>query len=897
MRLPLEFIEPASCVPSAVADWLYSGLFPQKTGDISLVLLPTRSAARTVKSMLLRKAQRHGYSGMAGAVFITPGMFMASLASGLKFAGPYRSFCAWKSVLANCEQDSGDYSPALPKSDGDIFGFVSELNSLMSDLSESGLDIASAAKFFAGGFDSEKWRRLAEMESSYMRFLGDYIPKEKAFDFVDCKSAFQRVYGENARIFLAGLSDPSPLLVRILDSLEGVDVKIGVVALESWRDCFDSWGRPTDAWIGKNIELDSADILPVADICMQAEALSDLILSYGSNPSGIVAVCCNEPDSSSAIMASFRSSKVDAYLPSGTSLADAPLMRLLSLLRKFWEDASFESAANIMRNPLVLAMLERLTGASADDILLECDSFFDSRLPDTFASALNNADGLAFDIFSYLNSLIDCSHVEAGRYFENFISMLFPEQPGIKPDSSAFVELKFFREQISEIFAVRDLNIGVLDAACVILQIAQGQSIPPDKNLESMPLLDWMEAFWTPQEHLVLCDFNEGIVPQNPPSPIRPNSQRAVLGMRDSKSRRARDAHMLAALAHSRNSSGRLSIIVPARRGDASPAAASCLLFQCPDQALAPRVKALFSWGVDSRKNLPFGPSWTLKLPVIELGDVISVSALKAYMECPFRFYLSRVMRLRTFDENAVELSPDKIGNIVHSTLEAFGRTSLKDSADSNAVEKSLVGIMDSEIMRMYGPDFPAALSLQFYSLKKIFGYAARKLAKLKEEGWKTVSTERSLDSLEIGGFKISMRVDRIDENPKGDLLVIDYKTKTSFEPARAAHLRRRRGSAEEWVDLQLPLYKAALSELYPGRRIICAHFVLCPSEDDTRFSFWDISDAEIDSAMKRAGELCSEIRARKFEPSAKSPRWDPYSTMFSFAGGNLKDYVEFADA
>ncbi len=912
MKLPLDFVEPTSCVPDAVADWLYAGLFPQKIGESAVVLLPSVFAVRAVKSLVLKTARKHGYSGMAGVVFVTPEIFTKPLPRGTRLASDYRSFCAWKSALNNYADDSGNPFPALPKN-GNFSGIISELNSLVSDLSESGTNVASAAKHLEKKSDSERWKRLSALESLYTRALGDYVPKEKALDCVDCNSAFHRAYGEKAKIFLAGLPDPTPKLVGILDSLEDTPIKIGVVAPESWRDYFDSWGRPTNAWIGKNMDLDSdfIQISPVPDIRTQAELVADLISSYGSNPSETAAVCCGEGDSAPLLSAYLNFSGVDAYSLSGTRLADMPLTRLLSQISRFWEEGSFDNFDNIaaiIRNPLVLAMLMRITGSSPDDILSECDSFFDSHLPDTFESALTNAEDLPLRIFTSLEPLVHPS-TRADAYFKNLISVLFPNPSEIDSGSAEFEELEFFKEQISDILSDEDLNMEVPDAVSVVLQLAQRRNIPPDGSSKpaSMPLSDWVDIFWSNREHLVLCDFNDGIVPQNAPYPssVIPDALRGSLGMRDSDSRRARDAYMLAVLAESRRDSGRISIIVPRRRGDATPAAPSCLLFQCRDGILAQRVEALFSRGADSGKSFPFKPSWTLKVPIKELKNTIPASALKTYIRNPFEFYLANVMDLRTFNENAVELPPDKLGNIVHSTLKEFGNGELKDSTDPRKVKDSLIKIMDSKIAK-YGRDFSPVLSLQFRSLRERLGYAAKKLVKLKEDGWKTVFTEEKLEPLDIGGLKISIRVDRVDERPgENELLIIDYKTKDSLErprDPRKDHMRKVNEEVE-WTDLQLPLYVIALSKRYPEHLIKCAYFVIGSSEDGTGLALWGgeegggcISGEDLESALKKTGELCSKIREREFYPSAMSEWRGSYKTMFSFGGGFLRDHMEFSD-
>ncbi len=893
MKPRLDFISPDSPIPIVVARWLRARLYPSKFGSSSIVLLPTRSAVRIVKSLVLKFAQQDGFDALAGALFLTPEMFISALVGDIKFANAYKSYAALKEAMSGLDKNAQSLFISL-KSETDMLAASFELKSLMADLSESALDIQEASKNFIGGFDSQKWEILCELECAYIDSLGSHVSRENKKIVLDCVKNFKRVFGDVQKIYLAGVSDASPLLVRLLDSIEGVEIEAGVIARDDWRGLFDAWGRPTDAWCALPIDSDS-NIFSVPDINTQAELVADLLESYKPSTFQAASVCCNEGDSVSALLASLDSVGVDAYAPSGDSLDTSSLMRLLARLRDFYESETFSAAAIILKHPLMLEAMARATGFEADRILEECDKFFESHLPDAFV-CVESAEGEARLIFEKLSDILYFECEKISDYFKNLITLLYPNSSE-EICELANVELEFLKGQIDEISSseAEGVSLKLSEAIALILRLANSESFTPEKSAQSIPLLDWIEIFWTPQAHVLICDFNDGIVPQRAGGDSYiPESARTALGMRDSKARHARDAHMLASLIESRKCNGRLSFIVPMRTADGNPAMPSRLLFQCPDSILTQRVKSLFSTSADNRKNLPFAPSWKLKVPYVELGKTLSVSALKAYMQCPFRFYLSNVMRLKTFDENAVELAANGIGTLVHSTLERYIDSPLVNSNDIAKIEVSLLRTFETLVEENYGRDCPAALLLQFYSIKKMFSFVAPKLAELRNEGWRTISTEKALRNLEIENFTITMRVDRIDENANGDLLVIDYKTKSSFIDACSAHVKVKKDGSMEWSDLQLPLYKAAISKIYPDRKIYCAHFTICPTAEDTRLSIWDIDDAQMDSALKKAQEICSLIASRKFDPAEKLPRFENYPMMFEFAADSLNNYLEF---
>ena len=97
------------------------------------------------------------------------------------------------------------------------------------------------------------------------------------------------------------------------------------------------------------------------------------------------------------------------------------------------------------------------------------------------------------------------------------------------------------------------------------------------------------------------------------------------------------------------------------------------------------------------------------------------------------------------------------------------------NSKDETEILNSLLKAFDLQQDLLYGRDVSAALLFQLRSVRESLAAAAPIQAGLRRDGYATVATEKYLDNLLIGNFRVSMRIDRIDANDNGDLLIIDY--------------------------------------------------------------------------------------------------------------------------
>jgi ATP-dependent helicase/nuclease subunit B len=178
---------------------------------------------------------------------------------------------------------------------------------------------------------------------------------------------------------------------------------------------------------------------------------------------------------------------------------------------------------------------------------------------------------------------------------------------------------------------------------------------------------------------------------------------------------------------------------------------------------------------------------------------------------------------------------------------------------------------------------------LQLEGLKQRLRHAAQIEADDRALGWRILHAEWAPETpLTLEGAQVRLKIDRIDRHPSsGQIRVLDYKTSDKASAPLDAHAPKAPRALDEaqawrefvaadgvrrrWVDLQLPLYAAAL-RLHGLEPQEAGYFVLPKSVQDTRVLLWpDFGKAWIEPALACAAEAVRRMRAGVFWPP--SPR------------------------
>ena len=430
-------------------------------------------------------------------------------------------------------------------------------------------------------------------------------------------------------------------------------------------------------------------------------------------------------------------------------------------------------------------------------------------------------------------------------------------------------------------------SVTATEAIAWLLESLAKQSSAAPTQDDAVELLGWLELPLDDAPALVVATFNEGFVPKSANSDLfLPNRLRKVLGLDENDRRYARDAYATSVIAASRQA---LRLVVGRRDADNNPLAPSRLLFACGEAALAPRVMSLLHPAkpvaekpplagglITASDNSQFDVPRPMPLP--EPIDSLSATDFKSYLACPYRFYLSRLLRLESIDDAADELDPANFGTLIHNTLNEFGRDDRRHTDDAGLIHELLTEKLDILLEHSYGDHTRAAVAVQVEQLRMRLAAFAVEQAQWASRGWRIEFTERPDPEederrceLTVDGrpFHLRGRIDRIDRNVHDNAwAVFDYKSSEAGDAPEKTH-RDRHGN---WVDLQLPLYRQLASVLDVDGQIHLGYIVLPKDTQRTGFLMaeWTPDDLaaadelahDVDSARTQRGVLASGRRS-----------------------------------
>jgi len=261
----------------------------------------------------------------------------------------------------------------------------------------------------------------------------------------------------------------------------------------------------------------------------------------------------------------------------------------------------------------------------------------------------------------------------------------------------------------------------------------------------------------------------------------------------------------------------------------------------------------------------------------------MSVTSFKTYLACPYRFYLSRVLKLCRIDDDAVELDGAGFGNLAHTVLERFGRSDARDATDADTLERELNHLLNELAADRFGDHPGAVLTVQMEQLRLRLQALARWQADWVAQGWCIEHAELSFTDrpgqLDVDGTPMLLagRIDRIDVNTQtGQRMILDYKTSDSGESPEKTH-RKRSG---EWIDLQLPLYRHLARALGIDEPVGLGYIVLPKNAVNVGLSSAEWTDTDLRDADETARNVVRHVRDQQFWPPTDPP--PAYSEEFA---------------
>ncbi|MGV3485264.1 MAG: PD-(D/E)XK nuclease family protein [Planctomycetaceae bacterium] len=438
-------------------------------------------------------------------------------------------------------------------------------------------------------------------------------------------------------------------------------------------------------------------------------------------------------------------------------------------------------------------------------------------------------------------------------------------------------------------------------------------SKPPAESgsaANQLTISGWLDLALDDSPRMVIIGLNHPYVPESVTAdPFLPGSLRTRLQLNDNERRLARDIHALDVILSSRRE---VKLIVGARGLDGSPTPPSRLLAAAAPIDAARRLVSLLDPPSPATRSLTSSPAasspaacspaakvrrWkgtagrsNLPTPVLPRDRTVqwmSVTGFKDYLVCPYRFYLRHVLHLKPLVDSSGELQANQFGDLIHNTLDWFGKSDLKDSTSQSAIEDALHQTLDQYATHYFGTAPLAAVRLQIEQARRRLSAVAIAQSERRRAGWHIHSVETAFGEQQSAGIDVDGvcmpirgRIDRIDRHDDGRWAIIDYKTH-GHHP-RKKHLRYENDSPQ-WTDLQLPLYQLlipfVIEEPVETKNVALSYFNIGDNLGQTKINDADFKLEEYASAVETIQDCIRRIRSGHFEP-ATDVVFDDYSMI-----------------
>jgi ATP-dependent helicase/DNAse subunit B len=250
---------------------------------------------------------------------------------------------------------------------------------------------------------------------------------------------------------------------------------------------------------------------------------------------------------------------------------------------------------------------------------------------------------------------------------------------------------------------------------------------------------------------------------------------------------------------------------------------------------------------------------------------VWSASRLEAYGTCPLYFYFSSALELQPLETPEEGLDVARRGSILHEILEKVYQA-VPDPADGAQVLSALPAVAKAildEAPHRYGFRPTPLWDIERAEIVETVTSTLEALAELAddfvpryfEQAYGIDQQPPLILKTSAGQVRLHGYIDRLDENPAGELRLIDYKS--SGTPITWHDL-------EEGRRLQLPLYAAAARQLFQRRTVSSGFYWHLGSAKPSSLKLETCEGgvaAAIKVASEHIGNSVTAIRGGQFAP------------------------------
>jgi len=887
----LLFLDRPQSLAEQVAEALLEGVAPGPF-DLSQteVWVPTSGAARRIRHALAKISAARG-GGVISPKFSSP---MKALLPNGPLATRSDREAAWGLVLQKVPRSSLEsLFPRGEVLEGEqaLLGTAGMMCDLCDLLAEGGITPEEPRIPEVCSEDEVRWMAIAAL---YRRYL-DQLKVHNLWDPNEARiKAWEEPVGPITSLTIVCLPDLTKAAQSKAESVLRAGIPVTVLvwkpdAASSWGGGFDSWGRPLpEEWAAAMIPLSADQIVMAKDPSEEASLAIDFLAGAGGNHSLVL----GDPKLAPAFQAEVLRRGGSPFLPDGESLARTEPAVVATEWISLRRDQSLRTLRRLLETPRFAEWLGAKCSLTHQRLLKACDAMTLELLAETLSERPLPPMGI-----SDKETRADAAKLQSVIMEElSGDHQKHPSTPKSPADLLKEIWKDNLTHEVEEVLEVCEVTSSVLEswpdpekahAASLVRALARGKIFGSSKPGD-LDLSGWLEAPWAEGKCFALCGCVEGSLPASTDGhPFLPDHKRRDLGVPDNATRRARDAFLLGCLAHSREPDHfrcSFSKFGP----DGSPSIPSALLMRCAEGDLPERVKALFGKAHEDTRPTVREHDWKWKLPqVSKTLEKINVTDFAAYLQCPFRFYLSKFLELKEHDPEKREMDALQFGILVHNVLERYGKETLGLS-DEQEIASAVLASLEREVMSRFGSDPSPAVRVQVEAARvRLLSFASVQ-ARQVAEGWAIQEVEyKTSDDLCLAGLQLSAKIDRIEFN--GDRVrVLDYKSYTTakspeevhLQPASRAFLEEARvmikGKQKSWVDLQLPLYRKIAEKLFPGKTIEAGYLVLAADPEESDVKAFELSEELLASALTCAEATASQIAKGVFWPPRALPQsWE----------------------
>lgn len=897
-----------------------------------VVVVPGGRAARRLLELVVTKAQEDELLLTPPAIVTPEGFPELLYEAKWPFADVLTQQLAWVEALRSAPRELvAEFLPHPPER-ADIQRWLAigeTLRRLHLELAADGLDCEQALKGadrVEGFMEHERWQTLQKLQRRYH----DVLDRLELWDVQSARlvAIKQREIATDKELVLIGAVDLNRTQRAMLDLVaagsetRAEQVTALVIAPPDMAERFDEHGCLIPAkWTEAELPLTDEQVVRVDGPAEQTEAITRWLGSLaGQYRADQIVIGMPDEKLVPHVERQLSQCGLKARWAIGKQLAETGPYRLLKVAADYVTRRRFRDLAALVRHPDVWERVQLSSKGRGEDFLTVLDGFAEERLPahldaERLTKEKDKEENAArvLGIYSAVEELVaplSSKSRPLAEWAEGLREVLAAvygkreldrEQEHDRYLALALTQIAEGLDGLARVPKELQPLVDARQACRIVLTGLVGEGIPPTAEPESMEMLGWLDLPLDDAPATIVTTFNEGWVPSSATADAYlPNRLRQALGLLHNDRRLARDAYATALLAASRQN---LKLVVARRDSQGNPLAPSRLLFLTTPDKIVERACRFF--GVlppqaPRRNLLDAQPSFATRVKTsttplaVPQPDALetslaalSVTKFRDYIACPYRFYLRHIAKLQTITDGADELDGGAFGGLAHLVLEQYGRADEAKSARSEGNPQKIAEYLQDKLTHVAFARFgkesvrPAVL-LQVEQIRLRLAAFAEWQAGRNREGWRIVFSEdsaerRSLETkwpVDDKPFLLQGRIDRIDYHESlRRLCVLDYKTADRGDDPGRTHRKK-----DEWVDLQLPLYRHLIRdaklppEVATDAAVELGYIVLPLDVKSAGLLLADWDTPTLESADEKAREIVRAIRNSEFWPPTSPP-------------------------